>query len=300
MMNWQQLIYFQIVAELQNYTRAAEQLYITPSALNKSIRHLENDLGFPLFEKQGRSVNLTDYGRIFYKYVVNASFSIESGMYEIHEKMGLTKGRITITGIYTMCADYLPQRIKKFKKLHPDVTFAMEYNITSKILDKVLSGSCDLGFCGDYDLADESYQGICRKLIKVEELIIIVPKDHRLANEEYIDFGMLGNEDFIIYRNVNSGISYIFWRLCKEAGITPRIAFEVPDDHSILGLVSVGLGIALIADSESLRTDNVRAIPFKGEKPIRNQYMIWKKDRFESLVAQAFRLHIIEDVSKCE
>lgn len=294
-MNWQHLTYFQVTAESQSFSRAAEQLFITPSALSKAIRSLEAELGFPLFEKRGRNSVLTEYGKIFSEYVAQASGNIETGLRLIQERMDLSTGRINISGIYTMCAEYLPTRIRTFRDRHPKVTYSMQYRISSKTLEDVLTGDADLGFCGDYELDNELYAGIDRVLLRNEDLIVIAPKDHWLAHEPYVDFRKLGDEQFIIYRNVNSGISYLFWELCRNAGITPQIAFEVPDDHTIIGLVEAGLGIALIADSPSLSTGNVSALRFPGNPPVRNQYMVWKKDRFMPPVVKKFRDHIIEN-----
>ena len=66
-MNLSQLQYFCKLAELQHYTRAAEQLHITQPTLSNSIAHLEKELGVPLFEREGRNVQLTKYRRKFYR-----------------------------------------------------------------------------------------------------------------------------------------------------------------------------------------------------------------------------------------
>lgn len=295
-MNWQHLTYFETTAVVQNFTQAAERLYITPSALSKAIRNLENELGFPLFEKQGRNVVLTSYGRTFYQYVVMAAADLDSGLTAVHRQMGVQRGRISLSGIYTMCADYLPPRIKRFKLRYPDVTFSLEYQITSKILANILEGKCDLGFCGDFELDSEEYADVGYTLIKVEDLVLVASEDHWLARRDSVGIGELAKESFIIYRNVNSGISYNFWPLFKGAGFTPQIAFEVTDDHSILGLVAAGLGIALIAENPSLRSEHVVTRRLKGLHPTRNQYMVWKKDRALSETVQSFRDHMLESV----
>lgn len=296
-MNWQHLTYFQTTAELQNFSQAADQLYITPSALSKAIRNLENELGFPLFEKQGRNVTLTSFGKVFYQYVAVAANDLEDGLAAVHRQMGCQTGRVSIAGIYTMCADYLPPRIKEFKLEYPDTTFSIDYQITNKVLSGILDGSFDLGFCGDYDLEAEEYEDIEHTLIKVEELVIAASKDHWIAERPYIELEKLAKEPFIIYRNVTSGISFNFWPLFSRAGFTPQIAFEVTDDHSLLGLVAAGLGIALIADNPSLRAENVVVRHLKDIRPTRNQYMVWRKNRFMSDVVLAFRDFILDSVS---
>lgn len=297
-MNWQHLTYFQVVAETQNFSRAAEQLFLTPSALSKAIHSLEAEIGFPLFEKRGRNSVLTEYGKIFLEYVAQAANSIETGLQIVQDRMDVSTGRINISGIYTMCADYLPATIKEFRKIYPKVTFSMEYHISSQILEEVLSGSSDIGFCGDYEIESEAFNDIEHVLLKEEDLIIIVPKEHPLAKEPFVDFSKLDGEPFIIYRNTNSGISYLFWELCRKADINPQVAFEVPDDHTIIGLVEAGLGIALIADSRSLHMDKVSVLRFPNTPPKRKQYMVWSRTRFMPPVVRRFRDYIMESVKE--
>ena len=71
-MNFQSLVYFKTVAELQHYTKAASTLFITQPALSKAIHNLEVELGVTLFQKEGRNVTLTPSGAVFYEYVKRA------------------------------------------------------------------------------------------------------------------------------------------------------------------------------------------------------------------------------------
>lgn len=296
-MNWQHLIYFKAIAETQNFSRASEQLYVTPSALSKAISSLEAELSFPLFEKSGRNSVLTDYGRTFKDYVDQAIDCIDRGIITIQEQLDDITGKVNISGIYTMCADYLPPRIKMFLEIYPEVTFSMVYQITLTVLESILTGTADLGFCGDFDCNDKRFSEIERKLIKTEDLVIITPCDHPLAQDFYVDFNKLKEERFITYRNVNSGIHQIFQNLCAQVDAHPHIVFEAPDDHTIIGLVSAGLGITLIANNPSLHTDNVHVLHFRdGAVPKRCQYMVWKKDHYLLPAVKGFRDFILDEI----
>lgn len=288
-MNWQHLTYFQTVAETENFTQAAKILYVTPSALSKAIHSLEAELGFPLFTKSGRNSVLTDYGRSFKTYVDRAMGCITDGLNDIHEQMNQISGPVNLAGVYTMCSEYLPGYLKDFLFLYPNVKFSMVYQITSDILNQLLSEKIDLGFCGDYELEDRRYSSIEYLLLKKEELVIITSEAHPLSQQSFVTISELKEESFIIYRNVNSGISLIFWELCKNAGVNPKIAFELPDDQNILSLVSAGLGIALIADTPMIHRPDIHILRFSGDPPVRNQYMVWKKDHFLSPAGRAFR-----------
>lgn len=295
-LNWQHLTYFKSVAEFENFSKAADELYVTASAVSKAVNNLEDVLGFPLFEKQGRNSVLTEYGKIFYRHVSEAFRCIDEGISEVNQMRSTITGRINVGGIYTMCAEFLPVRIKGFVSEYPEVSFSMEYHITDQILDSVLSNTIDLGFCGNFDVNSPRYSQIEKALLFTEPLVIIVSDQHPLAGQESVDFSTLENESFIIHRNHNSGTTPLFEHLCQSCGFRPRISFEVPDDQSILGLVKADLGIALIADAPSLKIPGVAVIPLRYSAPARDQYMIWRKDRTLSPAASAFRSYILSDL----
>ena len=297
-LNWQHLTYFKCVAELESFSKAADALYITSSAISKAVNNLEEELGFPLFEKRGRNSVLTEYGRDFYQYVTEAFACIDNGILAINRKRGVIEGRINVGGIYTMCAEFLPTHIKGFQALHPDVSFSMEYHITDQILDSVLDRNIDLGFCGNFALNAPQYSQIEKVLLYTEDLVLIVPSDHPLASAASVDFSTLKNESFIIHRNHNSGTTPLFEDLCANCGFSPRISFEVPDDQSILGLVKAGLGIALIADSPSLKSPGLTTVRIENEAPTRQQYMIWNRNRTLSPASIAFRDYILANLSE--
>lgn len=84
-MNLSQLYYFRKLSELQHYTKAAKELYITQPALSDAIRSLEKELGVPLFQREGRNVKLTRYGKEFSAYVHDALRELDKGIAIMHE-----------------------------------------------------------------------------------------------------------------------------------------------------------------------------------------------------------------------
>ncbi|MEG1731490.1 MAG: LysR family transcriptional regulator, partial [Oscillospiraceae bacterium] len=93
-MNLSQLYYFRKLAELQHYTQAAQELYITQPSLSGAISSLENELGILLFEKRGRNVWLTKYGKEFYEYVCSALQLLDEGIGVAKEHAGTLNGTI--------------------------------------------------------------------------------------------------------------------------------------------------------------------------------------------------------------
>ena len=111
--------------------------------------------------------------------------------------------------------------------------------------------------------------------VKEEELIVIVPPQCRYSNAgEITDFSVFRKEPFIVNSRSNTGTNYVFNRMCEEAGFKPHIAFESNDDHTMIGMVASGLGIAVIANSPSLL--------------VKNQYMVYNRERDISPLVKSF------------
>ena len=262
-LNWQHLMYFLAAADLGNFTAAADQLFITQSTLTKAMNSLEGTLGVPLFEKRGRNIRLTVYGEKFYKDMQEVAGQMNESIHTLHDMIDLKSGNISIAGSYTMVAEYLPNKIRRFRKDYPDIDFSIKYTATGTVLKQLAEGTVELGFCGDYDETQKRYDMIERFKIREEELIVIVPPSCRMADMGQItDFSVFKEDQFIVNNKSNTGTNYVFNRMCEAAGFSPHIVFESNDDHTMIGMVASGLGMAVIANSPLLL--NIPLSPVKG------------------------------------
>ena len=99
-MNLQWLYYFNTIAELEHYTRAAERLHVSQSNLSHAIKELEEELGAELFERKGRNIKLTKYGEIFQPYVQKTISSLEEGISTLKEYIDPNVGTIVLASIF--------------------------------------------------------------------------------------------------------------------------------------------------------------------------------------------------------
>ena len=116
MINLQAIRYFAMVARYEHYTKAANELYITQSTLSKAIEGLEDELGVKLFEKQGRNVRLTFYGRILRDYVQRGTAEIEKGVMTVQTLANEQSGTVRLAAIYSAGSLLLPQYMKGFSE----------------------------------------------------------------------------------------------------------------------------------------------------------------------------------------
>src|SRR5436853_2978397 len=117
------LRYVDEVARAGSIRRAAEQLHVTASAVNRRVMDLEQELGAPLFERRPRGVRLTAAGELFVHYLREQDGSVERMKSQIEDLKGLRRGTVRIACSQALALDFLPRMIAEFRTRHPLVSF---------------------------------------------------------------------------------------------------------------------------------------------------------------------------------
>lgn len=281
-MNLNQLYYFKMVAKLEHFRNAAKELHISQPSLSHSISSLEDELGAKLFEKQGRCVKLTKYGKIFLKYVEESLTALELGEEKLRKFTHATKGNIDIAYVSPVSSYYIPKTVRNFldKEENKDITFTFKQEITAEVIEGLKSSKYDIGFCSFVN--DEP--SITFKPILKQELVVIVPDSHELSNLKEIDFKNIDINEIekhpIVAYNKNSGLGKFTSKIFNELNINPNIIFEGEDENAIAGLVSENFGIALVAKIPQLNNFNIKQIPVVNIEHERFIYLAYMKDRY--------------------
>lgn len=299
-MNYQTLYYFKAAAEIQNLTKAASKLYISQPALSKAIHSLEKEVGIDLFEKQGRNIILTDAGKEFYIYINRAVDEINFGMQRMSIRAQKENNTITISAVDSMYASFLPKQVIDFKKNYPNSLFSLQYKGTSMVLEDVLNENAELGICSNFQ--DSPYNSFLeRSLLKEEELIIIVPLNHKLADRKSIYMKELKDEKFLVLKKSKFGWNKPFLETCHKAGFEPNIIAEGYTPTNLIGMVSVGQGIAIISNDINMSLMNVVSLKILDKPaPKRNIYCTWKNNIKLSDGANRFKNFLISNAEKAE
>jgi DNA-binding transcriptional LysR family regulator len=137
-------VYFDAVVRHGSIRKAAEQLYVSSSALNRRILQLEQELGTPLFERLPRGVKLSDAGEIFYRYVREGLSGLEAACLQIDDLRGLVHGRVRLAATETVGVDLLPRAIADFNSRHPGVRFELIVAPSQAAAGAVLADEVDL------------------------------------------------------------------------------------------------------------------------------------------------------------
>lgn len=271
-MNLQQLEYFKVIAETKNFTEASNILSVTQPALSKAISKLEEELDVKLFQREGRNIKITKFGDAFLKYAKEALNEIERGKLKLKEMKNNNDMIISISSTNCIGATYIPFLISSFFNHNLKVKFNMDNQSTEEIIKGLKNGNIDFGFISHIEDLDKDIESV---LVKNEEYVLIVPRNHRLANEEEVYLKDLKNEYFIAYNNKSSDMSKSYSDLI---GYTPKIYAE-PSHSSILsGLVAAGAGIAIILNTPMINTTKISVIKIKDDLGYKSIYMAWNKN----------------------
>ena len=290
-MNLNHLNYFRVLAKLEHYTQAAEELSITQPSLSHAMASLEKDLGTYLFEKQGRNIKLTKYGKIYFEYVDRALSELEKGEKKLRELTNVSTGTVELGYIYTLGPNFVPQLIKNFSLVeeNKNIKFSFGQGTTKTLIEGLKSEKFDMVFCSFV----ENEPDIEFVPIAHEELVLIVSNDHPLSNKESIDLMEVEEYPFI-YFSEKSGIRPLIDNLFKKVNITPNIICEVEEDNAVAGLVEINYGIAVLPKITSLKHYNVKVLPIVNPKHERFIYLAALKNRYLTPSVSLFKKYSIE------
>lgn len=292
-MTLNQLNHFRVVAKYENYRKAAEELYISQPSLSRSIAALEEELQVPLFEKNGRGVNLTKGGKLFLEYAERIIGECEVAKNKMQD-IASGGGKIDIGYVFPLASHYIPHNVRNFlnKEENHNVTFNFYQNHTSAISQKVKSGELDVGFGGYFDKEElEFFQ-----IISVE-MVIITPKGHELEQQEKLSIQELNHYPVIGYDR-QSWLGNYTERLCHRLSFQPNIVVECPDEHSIVALVSENFGIALVPHIEEIDEDRVNIHKLSDIELMHRIFMFWMKERYQMPAVKRFIEYMKEQGAK--
>ncbi len=293
-MNLQQLQYFKVIAETKNFTTASNILLVTQPALSKAISKLEEELNVPLFEREGRNIKITKYGDVFLKYAESALNDIERGREKIQDMKNNNDRVISIASTYCIGSTIIPFLISNFLNSHMQTKFNFNNESTDEILKDLKYGKIDLGFFDDIKRIND-YPEIEVSLVKKEEYVLIVPKNHYLSNKEEVYLKELKEENFIVY---NTGDNEKKISYAELIGYTPKISVEPTEASMLASLVSAGAGISVVVNTPMINTNKISKIRIKDDIGYKKIYMGWNKESYISKIAEEFKEHVIKNINQ--
>ncbi len=287
-MEWQQLEYFRVVARTEHFTKAAQILAISQPALSRSITNLEAEVGVLLFDRLGRTVRLNSFGKVFLKHVENALNEIDQGMQAVKQLNNPATGVISLAFLLSLGLNILPDMISKFSREYPGVEFRLFENMTPFILKELIDGKVDLCLTAPF----EERGDIAWHRLLDEPLYVYLPVTHALEASPNIRLAELRNESFIGFRK-NYNMRTLLEKFCGQAGFIPQVKFEGGDIATVVGLVSSGLGVAVIPKFSGVDSSKVRCLPITEPVCRREIGLAWLKERALPASVELFKNFVI-------
>lgn len=289
-MNLYQLRYFVTLAETSHFGKAAEKLCIAQPSLSHAIAQLEAELGVTLFERKNRSSSLTKEGRQFLSYVEKSLEILDSGI-QAMERIARGEGVIELGFLRTLGISFIPELAADFLRdpRGKNVRFQFHSGVSQPLLQGLKDGKFDMVFCTKID-SEKSIEFIP---VSKQDLVLIVPRAHPLANRYTVDLTETLPYPHVYFAE-NSGLRVVIDQLFDKIGKRPQIAYEIQEDQVIAGLVAQGFGIAVVPYMEELLRLNVKIIQISYPYWERNFYMATLKDHYLPPAVQKFKQFVME------
>lgn len=297
-MNLYQLYYFKTLAKLEHYTQAAAQLCLTQPSLSHAISSLEDELGAVLFEKKGRNVVLTKYGKLFLPYVENALAELEQGTKKIKELSTDAQCAINIGFIYTLSSHFIPDLISGFAAKNEEnskIQFCLhegttQNECTADLIIRLKNEKLDLVFASLIPKdPDVEFIPICE-----QKLVAILPLDSPLAKLDKVDLRDTGPYPLIHYSG-KPGLKHEINRQYEKVNMIPKVFCEVGDETSMAGLVAAKMGIAIVPESPTFLNFKVKVLPIGNPDYKRIIYLGYMKNRQHTLPVRRFINYVKEN-----
>lgn len=269
------------VTEERHFGRAARRLRIAQPPLSRQIQALENELGFLLFERSSRHVDLTPAGRALYEHARGVFEALEVGIREARRAALGETGQITIGYPSSFAFSGLVELVRAFRTRSPSVEIVLRELPPQEQIDALKEGRLDVGFVrGPLDDPE-----IAWRILRREDLVLVLPDTHALAQggAKTMDLSRLAREPFVFFPRPRGPAFYDrLIRLCNDAGFTPRIVQEAPL-LDLVSLVAAGFGVALVPSSmRAARRPGVVFRRIAGTPPA-DLLVAWRKSDDEAL-----------------
>jgi DNA-binding transcriptional LysR family regulator len=284
-MDLAELEVFLTVTREGRFSRAAEKMHRTQSAVSQTIRKLEGELGEPLFDRSSREGALTDAGRVLQEYaerLLNLRTGAHDALKELRE---VQRGQLVIAA-NEFTALYLLPVLGNFRRLHPMIKITVLRSLGSRIGDQVLRHAADFGVLS-FDPQEPLLSSV---VVYSDELAFVVPPTHPLAGSKEISIKQLGAETFVAH-NVPSPYRDKVIDSFRKYKTPLHMDVELPTLQAIKRFVAMGNGVAFVphisAETEIATGELVR-IPVRELDLNRKLRIVYPKKAKLSHAAQAF------------
>ncbi len=291
---FRQLTVFEAVATCLSYTQAAQELHLSQPAVSMQIKQLEGNVGLPLFEKLGRQIYLTEAGREMHHYCHSIAEQLEELEEVLEHIKGIQRGRLDISVAST--ANYFATRLlAAFSRKYEGTTFSLDVTNRETLLRQLELNEKDLVIMGKPPEDRE----LDATVFMDNPLVVVATSDHPLAKEKMLSLDTLQKETFVV-RESGSGTRIAMQRFFAENQVQLSTGMEMTSNEAIKQAVEAGLGLGIVSIHTlelELEVGRLVVLDVQEFPILRHWYLVQRRGKRLSPVAQAFKDFVISDIS---
>jgi DNA-binding transcriptional LysR family regulator len=277
------LRYFLAVAEELHFGRAAERLNIAQPALSRQIASLEAAIGALLFDRTRSNIHLTAAGEALQPRARDILARVADAARVAKRAAEGKVGVIQVGFVGSASFSILPNILGAFRADHPDVELVLHAMNTAELREALVDRSIDVAFARP-GINDPE---IVNDVIYREPLIIALPEEDRLAEQNQIAIGDLSGHPFVLYpRHPRPSFADTILQICRTEGFSPNIAQETMEIQTALSLISVGAGVTLVPEATcEAQLRGVAYRPILGDVPLTQLSLAYRRDNRSAVLA---------------
>ena len=280
-MTTEQLKNFLATAEVLNFHKASDSIYIAQPALSRQIRKLEDEIGAKLFDRTKKQIKLTAAGAFFRNEIRRLLEQLDQARKRAAQIHRGEAGEINIGHVSSAMQSVLPPFLKRITMSYPDLKIGLLENTNRLIFSKIINRELDFGIVPNAVAPDVIEEVTLYK----ENFVVVMPKTSKINLKSKAGIKALSKVGWILPAS-DDGLGYneILYRLFQKNGFTPKVVFQSPNASTNLRLVSEGLGVTIIGKSAikginlNIKHFELTDVPAKVE-----MRFVWLKERREEL-----------------
>ncbi len=268
---------FVAVAELRHFGRAAERLHLAQPVVSRRIQRLERTMGVALLERTSRHVTLTEAGTTFLDAARRLLHSTELAVTQARRVAEGGAGRLSVGFVDSVAFRLLTPLLRELASRAPDVTVELRELSTEEQLAE-LDADVDVAIVREVGERELIAEGLYARHLLRERLLVAVPRDHRLADREAITLAQVADDPFVMFpRPRVPRLHDHLLAICDHAGFRPAIAAHASQYPTMLAMVSVGRGVALVPDCvAAVCPPDVHLLPVTDEPATSDLLLTWR------------------------
>ncbi len=229
-----------------SFRRAAHALLLSQPSVSARVQALEDEVGAPLFHRTARGVRLTTLGQTFLPFAQRSIETLRRGREVVESVRQASVGVLNMATARVVGTYVLPEILQNFHRLYPETNLRIKVGGSTDVLQMVVDEEVQLGLARFMQHPD-----VDALHLYDEEAVLVVHPEHPFADAGAAAMYEVAQEPLIVYDPGDPGSSYFQFinRVCRDAGVTPKIEMNLDSVEAVKNMVQLGLGISLLPRS---------------------------------------------------